>query len=992
MGRILKNMTKECIGCICDSFRFILTLLMTFSSSTTYCLTQIQDIHTQHNLCTILKLISKEVMYNPNCHSYAVHIIPHKMIEIMNLYSNQHWLSKNNGHNICCIFYACEIIGTLAASEDMNIVSQLFSIDLLSIIIHLLNGEMSWIERTSAVRAIYYLSRCTSKLHHFVSIAIENDSNSNNTRVKMDELNTNVVHLLLNEACFAVEGAVALFYKNDINNYVKTRCLYWDILLNEENANGTRDPKKSIEPAFWMAQKSRHFAIKALDNFSGCSQTVCLFFTKENEITEENEIKEEINISQENQESKNKIMIDLLSKLLHKQTRFWSGPNMKFGYKRDFNCIDIIANLSISPNSAMYIANSNEIMSRLLILLYTRTVDEHSIKFEGVLFIIYNLICSHTKNDQNNILFDVGKYGLDIIRALNIAIECRYDVFYERYTVTVHDMIVESLQMLFFNCNIHIKCLQTNGNLVNNGFSCAICGYEQMRFPITLQKTCNHSFCFSCLSVFMNKKIDKYQKREFKCPLCRTLFYGSIYDQNEFEIDFQLINKMNDLDRKWLSMECSSKTMEGNASDFWMHLKHYWIQNNYQIIEKFTNKMDEFLEIFENEFNKFCDFMIKKYTVLTIEESEKLLENAENERIAGNLEYKNDNYLQAIAKYKRALSICPFICKEKYYICRLKYYSNLALSYMKIQQYSKAFECLLTTLVINIYNTKCYVNGYKCLQKLLLNKNLPMFKKIFSFFQPNIIFNENLDINDIHKIWKILMISMIDSSCQLFTYHRSQILPENKIQNFFLKNDGLLSKERTKAAEKRLYFVKKWHEIQDEFEERQPILRQINYDLNTYFNDCTVHEIACIKSEIDEELNKIGKEISEFLVENWSENVRVFCNGNDVQSIAIFDLLNIIHGQFEWTQSPIPKEILRRKYGNSNSSNIADIDLKNDLLFLEVHRQHMKDGSLKLLKKKKKHKRQRFIVDSRRLILEIVKNEQCLRYDSRTRSVILILE
>eukprot|EP01084_Bolivina_argentea_P263089 445174_1 len=135
------------------------------------------------------------------------------------------------------------------------------------------------------------------------------------------------------------------------------------------------------------------------------------------------------------------------------------------------------------------------------------------------------------------------------------------------------------------------------------------------------------------------------------------------------------------------------------------------------------------------EFEYFCDFMIKETSIKNVNDSKQLQIAARDIRKEGNNYFKHEKYFEAIECYKKSLNICPHLCD----VDRCTYYSNLSITYLKINEYFEAYKAALNGLAINFHHIKLLNILSKCYSEIQINK-------IFSIINIDTIRNSNNDL------------------------------------------------------------------------------------------------------------------------------------------------------------------------------------------------------------------------------------------------------
>ena len=180
--------------------------------------------------------------------------------------------------------------------------------------------------------------------------------------------------------------------------------------------------------------------------------------------------------------------------------------------------------------------------------------------------------------------------------------------------------------------------------------------------------------------------------------------------------------------------KCKNTEFIGSLNELWSFIKN---NLNRTMIKKHKNS-----ELFEY----FCDFMMKEHSILTGKEAKILRSSARKKRVEGNNLFKDGKIKQAIYCYNESLKLCP----NKYGDDRSLYFSNLAISYFKINEIYNSYKSALSGLAYN-----CGVNAAKLnniLSKCYSKMNISDFTSNISNKKTFNPLNHSLFINKVQNV------------------------------------------------------------------------------------------------------------------------------------------------------------------------------------------------------------------------------------------------
>jgi len=340
------------------------------------------------------------------------------------------------------------------------------------------------------------------------------------------------------------------------------------------------------------------------------------------------------------------------------------------------SCLDAIINLSKHEKFARMLAESRLIVQSLIMKLRCR--GQMHLRLD---LIVYNLL-----------RFDVVdiRYYRDLCVSLLPLLEFdrkyRYVRLFKNHNGngTVFDTVVKCLKLLFA-----IPEFEFVDKKASKKFVCASCN-SLLKIPMKLG-VCKHKFCYICV-IF-----NKIDTKNFKCPIDSKTC--SFYTAKHERYDYQTMNAINSAP---VSIAKPSPCT-GSSQQLWMHIK-----NDATLLQR-ANELD-----LSQQFEFFCDFMIKESKIRIVAEEKELRNQSRLLRLQGNEYFKQEQYQQAVDCYRQALELCPNLYSDD----RCVYYSNLALSYSKMDDHLRAYESCLFGLAQNPELFKLGNNLRKCYQEL----------------------------------------------------------------------------------------------------------------------------------------------------------------------------------------------------------------------------------------------------------------------------------
>eukprot|EP01083_Nonionella_stella_P275863 937014_1 len=381
--------------------------------------------------------------------------------------------------------------------------------------------------------------------------------------------------------------------------------------------------------------------------------------------------------------------------------------------KQNDTFMDALTHLSKHEPCAKLISSSDFIIKSLILSLRSRARDTLDTRYD---LIILNLL-------KFNLIPSKYYYDLCVSLVLLLGIDRmrKYLKLYTSYGQTfMFESVVCCLQLMF-GIPLEIECIESEERV--NQSKCVSC-HKWLKNP---HKTpCKHRYCYLCI---MQTKIDK-ETAQCVVTECKHKKFKFTKDCEKF--DLKASNEMNQLRIK-VAINNGKDTFIGEWNALWSYIKDNLDRNTC------INSLN-----LNHEFEYFCDFMIRERSVQTIQELKQLRIKARNRRIEGNQYFKTNANDEAIDAYLDCLKLCP----NKYTEDRVTYFSNLAISYLKVNAYSNAYKAALSGLASNNRHIKLLNVLCKCYSKT----------NVSDVFTANVIsdgfdvLDPNLALNKVHNL------------------------------------------------------------------------------------------------------------------------------------------------------------------------------------------------------------------------------------------------
>ena len=620
------------------------------------------------------------------------------MMQIIDKWTDNEWMSKNDGLHSICVYYAVTILWDLCKGKNKVVVNKIVTeTDIIKIILRILstdNRNITFIERLAGLHLL-----------HDILWSDQIDYNESFCKTDADD---NVIQILMRTCCNAF-NIVPL----GLDEYSDKLSVYQRMALDEYGVQLDSALNKQEQHIFEKNEMSENLMFHRMNYTRGhisdknrYTQTLHLmaYHTRMRSIA----ILQALFVKIKNTALMAELCSDVSAMYLKRylQTTLMFMRYAIFFYVhlcvhiciyRQGNqsnqrphptTLDVVSVLVQKRSIAEQLVSDPEILNMLIIGMKSRSF---LCEFQNreIIFIWYYIVCHHELLPK--------KYYFDLILVLNDMKEIRWEdtsIFSQDFpSLSLSTMIHRTLYKLF-----RLPSFERSNM---DKYECSIC---QNEFDCPHRLKCGHHVCYGCLVILIRSNtnwedfVSIQQPKSNKCPLCRADVSSRIDD---FTLNEAFVQEMHS------EIVCvDDLKFRGTESDFWEYMKTKYVKNIKMQIgdkqnENSVDRIDELLSIFDekspnlphfditSEFIDFCNFMKTKSMYYANKmETSKQIKIANEIKLIGNKHFKNKNYKEAISTYQEALNACPYLEQ----IFRSKCYSNISLCYQKMSDHLNSYR------------------------------------------------------------------------------------------------------------------------------------------------------------------------------------------------------------------------------------------------------------------------------------------------------------